>query len=440
VCTLPDVRLLRPFAIRLLLTGAALALLALLAYSTSIAMAQPPSPLEVGPGKQYSTIGAAVAAAPNGATIQVAAGTYSEAVTIAKPLTLKGAGAATTTIDSGGKDNTVHIKADNVRLEGFTIKGSRLDGVLVENAKGAQVVNNTITGNASLVIPQPPPAPAPIDFSGINLRNSSNALVENNDVSNNGGRGIRTEGSALWKAPEQGVDIFVEGRSDNNVIRNNKATNNATGCGIVISTDSSNNIIEGNTVTGNPSGIIISGLPPFGIPDTPFAGHVPSSSGNTVQNNTVQNNTAGGILVAPIIGSANNNVVSGNKVSGNGPGFQAPQGKAWGIQVSAGERPPSKADSNIVGPGNVISDQDVGIYVAGVATNTQIFGNQITVRPGGIDILLPPPPAPPPALPTTGGSPAVSSNRLWPWLAVGIGALFLASAGIAWRRRAWARR
>src|SRR3954469_539890 len=49
-------------------------------------------------GGDYTTIQAAVSAAAPGDTVSVSAGSYNEDVTIATPLTLSGAGAATTTI------------------------------------------------------------------------------------------------------------------------------------------------------------------------------------------------------------------------------------------------------------------------------------------------------------------------------------------------------
>jgi parallel beta-helix repeat protein len=320
-----------------------------------------------GSGGCYTSIQAAVNAANSGDTISVAPGTYQESVTISTPLTLVGAGADSTTIDAAGADNAVHISTDGVWLQGFTIKGSRLDGVLV-NGKDATIMNNTITQNASLVIPPAPGAPAPSAWNGLNLQNSSNDLVMNNSVSDNFGRGIRLEGSADYEFPDQGISLTVTGQSNNNLILDNTVDGNHAACGIVASTDSSDNVIAGNTVTNNPAGIVISSLPPFGLPNTPFASQVPSSNGNVISGNTVQNNTGVGINIDAVVGSDNNSVVANNTVSGNASS-QESNGKTVGIQVNGANG--AQVDGTVV-MGNAVSNQDVAQWVVpnGSATHT----------------------------------------------------------------------
>jgi pectin methylesterase-like acyl-CoA thioesterase len=53
-------------------------------------------------GCAFSSIQAAIDAAPVGAAIKIKPGTYAEQVTISKDLTLSGSGADTTVIDGGG--------------------------------------------------------------------------------------------------------------------------------------------------------------------------------------------------------------------------------------------------------------------------------------------------------------------------------------------------
>ena len=82
----------------------------------------------------YTTIQAAVSAAPSGATIQVCPGNYAEQVTITTPLTLKGlasttnnTGAAVVTVPStytGGQFTQIDIKATGVTLLNIGVDGT----------------------------------------------------------------------------------------------------------------------------------------------------------------------------------------------------------------------------------------------------------------------------------------------------------------------------
>ncbi|HWO88840.1 MAG TPA: right-handed parallel beta-helix repeat-containing protein [Chloroflexota bacterium] len=338
-----------------------------------------------GTGNCFASIQAAVDAAEPGAVIYVAAGTYHEAVTIAKSLTLQGAGADTTTLDAAGADNAVHITADDVRLQGFTVTGARLDGILI-NANRAQIVDNTVMGNATLIIPpspgSPPGAPA-TTFSNITLQNASDAVIANNTIGGSRGRGLRVAGSEILRFPEHGIEVTVVGRSDRNIIVNNHVHDNTGGCGIVLSTDASDNVVLGNTITNNVAGVIVSALPPFGLPGTPVADHLPHSDRNLISNNLVQNNRLGGIGIVPISGTTEGNVVAGNTVTDNGPCDEC-EGASVGIFVVAGRTPASQAAGNLVGPGNIVDGQQWGIFVGGTAANTQVFDNRVTVPPGGI--------------------------------------------------------
>ncbi len=88
--------------------------------------------------KPFTTIGAAVAAATAGVTIQVAAGTYNENVTIDKSLTLQGAGRESTTIEgsAGGEGGTIYLpdNVNGVTISGFTILGADSTSPSIERA------------------------------------------------------------------------------------------------------------------------------------------------------------------------------------------------------------------------------------------------------------------------------------------------------------------
>jgi nitrous oxidase accessory protein NosD len=101
-------------------------------------------------GQAYTTIGAAIAAAHAGDTIDVCSGTYRERLVIAKSLYLRGAGAATTTIDGQGGGTTVTVQgsAAKVVLEGFTITG----GASPTAGGGLRCAASTLTVAACVLV------------------------------------------------------------------------------------------------------------------------------------------------------------------------------------------------------------------------------------------------------------------------------------------------
>ncbi|MBZ5714932.1 hypothetical protein [Nannocystis pusilla] len=79
-------------------------------------------PITVNGQGKYSTLTAAVAAAPPNATITVCAGTYQEGVVIDRPMTLIGAGQDKTFLDGGGASTPIFIDRVSVTIEGFTFQ------------------------------------------------------------------------------------------------------------------------------------------------------------------------------------------------------------------------------------------------------------------------------------------------------------------------------
>jgi hypothetical protein len=105
--------------------------------------------LRVGSGKKYSTIAAAVAAAKNGDTIEVDAGTYiNQYVSINKNIILKGVGGmiemvATSPIPNG---KAIFVTDGDITIENFTFSGARVadrNGAGIRHQTGNLVLNNT---------------------------------------------------------------------------------------------------------------------------------------------------------------------------------------------------------------------------------------------------------------------------------------------------------
>jgi len=207
----------------------------------------------------YPTIQAAVDAAIAGDIILVASGTYYENMVIAKSLTLKGAGSDITIIDGGGKGTGVEITADNVNINGFTIRNSG-DGIHLHMCNGATVSDNKITLNKN---------------DGIWIETSNSNTIRGNTITSNNLCGI-----------------FMED-SSGNTISNNAITSNVYE-GVYLY-DSSDNTVSGNTITLHDNWAAIS---------------LESSSGNTISNNTMLSNRFGISLYE----DSNGNTIVGNTI------------------------------------------------------------------------------------------------------------------------------
>jgi len=122
----------------------------------------------------YSTIqGAVNAADPTNNSILVKPETYSEHVTINKPLTLVGRDSSRTIIDGDGTGTVVTVASDNVRISLFKIQNSGSSfpdsGIALESYSGNTISENTISKN----------------YYGMNVHSSDNNLIFDNTLSSN---------------------------------------------------------------------------------------------------------------------------------------------------------------------------------------------------------------------------------------------------------------
>jgi hypothetical protein len=102
------------------------------------------------PSKAYPTIQAAVNRATC-ATINVAAGTYAEFVTIARDVTLRGEGPHSTVIDGGGHGPVLTITGGTVTVTGVTIQNGAAGPVLGPGNNGGAIANGgTLTFENSI--------------------------------------------------------------------------------------------------------------------------------------------------------------------------------------------------------------------------------------------------------------------------------------------------
>jgi len=102
------------------------------------------------------TVGGAMGKAASGDTIQIAAGTYTERITVTKSLVLQGAGAGKTILDANRKGRVVQVNSGlNVTLRGLTIRNGQVDadlGAGIYNGgaltlEDSEVLSNTVTAD-----------------------------------------------------------------------------------------------------------------------------------------------------------------------------------------------------------------------------------------------------------------------------------------------------
>jgi len=162
------------------------------------------------PSNAYPTIQAAVNDATC-ATINVAAGTYTEHVTIARDVTIRGAGQDSTVIDGGGSGTVLTVASGTVTLRSVTIQhGARATessgrhGGGIWNAGSLTVENSTVADNEA--------------FFGGGIWNEGTLTVRNSTFSGNSafssGGGIDNRGT-----------VIVE----NSTVAGNRANNNGGG-------------------------------------------------------------------------------------------------------------------------------------------------------------------------------------------------------------------
>jgi len=123
----------------------------------------------------YAKIQWAVDNASAGDTIIVRDGTYYESITVRKQLTIKSENGSENCIVNGtGTGSDVFtLKADGIRIEGFTITGG-WNGIHIWYSNNNSILNNSISNN----------------YYGISLYKSNNNSISYNDISNNYDDGI----------------------------------------------------------------------------------------------------------------------------------------------------------------------------------------------------------------------------------------------------------
>jgi hypothetical protein len=260
-------------------------------------------------GCAFSSIQAAIDAAPVGAAIKIKPGTYAEQVTISKDLTLSGSGADTTVIDGGGANVVTATFQVTATLSGLTITnggtGLRNDGATL-TVKNSRIVNNRDGG---------------VFHQGV--LSIENSVISGNSTESSGGGIFNNESTLSLRntlvagnsAAAGGGIYLTEGHItlDNSRVQNNRAANDGGGIVSVEATVTLNaSEVSGNAAGGNGGGISSyagsSSDVPVTLNSSTVAGNTASGDGGGIHNN------AGIVRLA-------NSAVTGNRAVGNGGGI-----------------------------------------------------------------------------------------------------------------------
>lgn len=305
-------------------------------------------------GCPYTTIGAAVAAAASGDTVNVAPGRYAEDVHIIQPVSLIGAGAKWTIINAKGLSNGIFIDGINgaatitpgantltsVTVTGFTVQNANFEGILALNASYVTVWGNLVTGNnraldlSHFTCPNIPPfetSEGEDCGEGIHLTGVDHSTITDNTIEQNSGGILLSDDT---------------GPTNANLIKDNEVRDNPFDCGI--------------TLASHPQAAITGASSPLGV------------FGNTIANNESTENGfqvpgagAGVGIFNPSPGTkAYGNVVIGNRLTNNGlPGV-----------AMHSHAPNQNLDDTLI----------IGNYIAGNGADT---GDAATPGPTGINVF-----------------------------------------------------
>ncbi|MCL2393974.1 MAG: right-handed parallel beta-helix repeat-containing protein [Acidimicrobiaceae bacterium] len=306
----------------------------------------------------FSSIQAAVEAAPVHGTVIVCPGTYTGSVTLDKSLSLEGRPGAV--IDATGQLYGIGAAASYSSITGLTVENA---SVFLAPGVGADGIVTVGTVNGSLV-------PA------------SHITISGDTTENNGGSGIDLNSTSYSTA--------VHNRSTGNGVGVNMADD--------LGVPTSHNAIIGNVADDNPGGcgIALADHTGFGVFDNLVAGNVSDNNGLGTPSAANASAGSGVILADPgeaTGGGVYDNTITGNSFSGNGHAGVDVHAHAPGLNFSGNVVTFNRIGTNnlrtyvndtpttgvylgdasplaITVQGNVISDDTYGIFTAGTVTVT----------------------------------------------------------------------
>jgi hypothetical protein len=308
------------------------------------------------------TIAHALTLAGDGDTINVAAGTYANtaSLSIAKGVTISGAGAATTIINGSGSAAVVKVAlaatdTTPVTISGVTIQHGKVaagGGGGIDDTGGALNVNNaTITGDD-----------AGLTGGGGILSSSTGQLTLTGDtISTNTSTGLLGGGGVLLEGPATITDTTISG---------NNTTGSAAGVGggILIykaaAAENETESITDSTITGNTAtyGAAIGVASASGVSGASLSFTGDADGVSTMSDNTAATGGGGLFITGANTANVTDSSITGNTVT------NLSAGTGGGIDIASG---------------SVVTLTGDGVSPNAVSSNEAIIGAGIAVASGG---------------------------------------------------------
>jgi nitrous oxidase accessory protein len=303
--------------------------------------------LEVGPGG-YSRINEAIAAAQSGDTLCIAPGTYRERLVLDKPLALIGVGMPT--VDGGGVEDVIQVRAPNCTLSGLKIVGSGAQ-MLSENAAIRVLADRSRIEDCAIETP----------LYGLYVANSDHHRIRRMTITgtdalapNDRGDGIRLHLSRFNQIADNRIagtrdGIYFNGAGENDIVRNrisqvryglhymysddnrfseNHFTETEAGSALMFSRRIT---LTRNVFTGNRGyrayGLLLKDCEESTVTRNLIAGNrtgifLDGAVGNTIEGNAITGNDVG----LEIRASSDENRIAGNTLAGNTDPIAMPTG------------------------------------------------------------------------------------------------------------------
>lgn len=334
----------------------------------------------------FDNIQAGVNAVADGGIVNVAEGTYTENIVIAKSLDLIGASSSTTIIDGNNIGNTVMITSSDVTLSGFKVTGGYANGGSVFTPYGGVVINGNSGTSALTGINILDNIIDGNDGNGIYISAAGDGGAAGNvaiigcQISNNGGSNNCAGISLTYPSYSGPEGTWDEWRRPKNILIESDTVFNCSSYGMYINAGK-DNIIRLNDIFNNTKyGLqLVASMPCTEIP----------CEYTTVEGNDIHDNTRNGVKLTSY---NQHNTFTGNTIHNNGYGGTSDRYK-YGFLFQDG-------NNNTIQNNTITGNALGGLYLWGKGdpsytwystTDNIVTGNTISnhTETGGHGIYIP---------------------------------------------------